>query len=152
MFELHTLGWRSFQDLCAAVLREVWGQSVQPFADSRDAGRNGAFYGQWRNSSSGLDVPAGPFVMQCKFLSHRDKTLSVSGLRDELTKIKHLVSQGLCGSYVLMTNARVTGTSEQAIRQAIAGQGVVHPLVLGGNWINQTIALNRRLRMFVPRS
>jgi hypothetical protein len=37
-FELHTLGWRSFQDLCAAILREVWGQTVQPFADTRDAG------------------------------------------------------------------------------------------------------------------
>ena len=59
-FELHTLGWRSFQDLCAAVLREVCGQSVQPFADSRDGGRDGAFCGQWSNSSPGFDVPDGP--------------------------------------------------------------------------------------------
>lgn len=150
-FELHTLGWRSFQDLCAAVLREVWGQSVQPFADSRDGGRDGAFYGRWSNSSPGFDVPDGPFVLQCKFLAHRDKTLSLSGLDDELSKIKKLVSRGLCRSYMLMTNARVTGTSEQAIRQAVAAQGVAHPLVLGGAWVNQTIAFNRRLRMFVPR-
>ena len=26
-FELHTLGWRAFQGLCAAVLSEVWGRS-----------------------------------------------------------------------------------------------------------------------------
>lgn len=148
---MHTLGWRSFQDLCAAVLREVWGQSVQPFADSQDGGRDGAFYGQWSNSSPGFDLPDGPFVLQCKFLAHRDKTLSLSGLEGELTKIKNLVSQGLCRSYLLMTNARVTGTSEQAIRRAIADQGVAHPLVLGGQWLNQTIALSRRLRMFVPR-
>jgi hypothetical protein len=35
-FALHTLGWRAFQDLSAAVLREVWGQSVQACADSND--------------------------------------------------------------------------------------------------------------------
>ena len=150
-FELHTLGWRSFQDLCAAVLREVWGQSVQPFADSRDAGRDGAFYGIWSGTSGSADVPDGPVVIQCKFLSRRDKTLSLSGVDEELAKVEHLVSQGLCHSYVLMTNARVTGNSEQAIRQAIAERGVRFPLVLGGQWLNQTIAGSQRLRMFVPR-
>jgi hypothetical protein len=48
-FDLHTLGWRAFQDLCAAVVRAVWGQSAQAFADSNDGGRDGAFYGIWRN-------------------------------------------------------------------------------------------------------
>ena len=48
-FELHTLGWRAFQDLCAVVIRTVWGQSVLVFADSNDAGRDGAFYGIWHD-------------------------------------------------------------------------------------------------------
>jgi hypothetical protein len=68
-FTLHTLGWRAFQDLCAAVLREVWGQSVQAFADSNDGGRDGAFYGTWQppTGPSGVrDIPPGPFVLQCK--------------------------------------------------------------------------------------
>jgi hypothetical protein len=150
-FELHTLGWRSFQDLCAAVLREVWAQSVQPFADSRDGGRDGAFYGRWKAPPGITDLPEGPFVFQCKFLARRDQTLSLSLLEGELAKIKNLVSQGLCNSYVLMTNARVTGYSEQAIRRAIADQGVSHPLVLRGQWLSQTSALSQRLRMFVPR-
>jgi hypothetical protein len=34
VFELHTLGWRAFQDLCAAVLHQVWGQSVQAYSRS----------------------------------------------------------------------------------------------------------------------
>lgn len=74
-FKLHTLGWRAFQDLCAAVLREVWGQSVQPFADSRDGGRDGAFYGTWVNGTAAVDLPGGPFVLQCKFVARRDQTL-----------------------------------------------------------------------------
>jgi hypothetical protein len=68
-----------------------------------------------------------------------------------LAKIKNLVSQGLCRTYILMTNARVSGRSEQAIRSTILAQGATHVLVLGGQWLNQTIALNQRLRMFVPR-
>ena len=66
-FELRTLGWRAFQDLCAAVLREVLGQSVQSFADSNDGGRDGAFYGIWHNppSQTMRDLLSGPFVLQC---------------------------------------------------------------------------------------
>lgn len=103
-FELHTLGWRSFQDLCAAVLREVWGQSVQPFADTNDAGRDGAFYGMWRGTARSSDLPNGPFVLQCKFMARRDQTLSPSSIEDELAKIRKLVDRGLCESYVLLTN------------------------------------------------
>jgi hypothetical protein len=150
-FELHTLGWRAFQDLCAAVLREVWGQSVQPFADSRDGGRDGAFYGTWMNGTATVDLPAGPFVLQCKFVASRNQTLTPSAVQDELAKVRALVSRGMCSSYVLMTNARVTGASEETIRAALRGEGVAHPLVLGGRWVNQTIASSQRLRMFVPR-
>jgi hypothetical protein len=150
-FELHTLGWRAFQDLCAAVLREVWGQSVQPFADSRDGGRDGAFYGTWVNAAAAVDLPGGPFVLQCKFMARRDQTLTPSAVEDELAKARSLAARGVCRSYVLMTNARVTGSSEETIRASLRDAGVAHPLVLGGGWLNQTIAGSRRLRMFVPR-
>lgn len=150
-YELHTLGWRAFQDLCAVVLREIWGQSVQSFADTKDGGRDGAFYGTWRESVKGVDVPEGPFTLQCKFMARRDDTLTLSSIEDELAKIGPLVEQKLCKSYVLMSNARVTATSEAKIRKALSDAGVAHPLVLAGNWFNQTIATNQRLRMYVPR-
>lgn len=150
-YELHSLGWRAFQDLCATVLREVWGQTVQSFADTRDGGRDGAFYGTWRDTAKGMDVPDGPFVLQCKFLARHADTLTLSTVEDELAKVGSLVERGLCDSYVLMSNARVTGTSEGNIRDALKKKGVNHPLVLAGNWLNQTIAMNPRLRMFVPR-
>jgi hypothetical protein len=150
-FELHTLGWRGFQDLCAAVLREVWGQSVQSFADSRDGGRDGAFYGTWADAADAVDLPSGPFVLQCKFIARRDQTLTPSVVDGEVAKARSLAARGACRSYVLMTNARVTGSSEETIRASLRDAGVAHPLVLGGGWLNQTIACSRRLRMFVPR-
>lgn len=44
-----------------------------------------------------------------------------------------------------MSNARVTGASEAAIRKALLAKGVACPLVLAGNWLSQTIAMNPRL-------
>ena len=150
-YELHTLGWHAFQDLCATVLREIWGQSVQSFADSRDGGRDGAFYGTWHDTTKAMELPEGPFVLQCKFIARRDKTLTLSAVQDELVKVRRLVDRGFCKSYVLLSNARVTGESDANIRKALSGEGVEHPLVLAGNWLNQTIAMNQRLRMYVPR-
>ncbi|MFF2205547.1 hypothetical protein [Streptomyces sp. NPDC058145] len=153
-FALHTLGWRAFQDLCAAVLREVWGQSVQAFADSNDGGRDGAFYGTWQPSDElgGVrDVVPGPFVLQCKHTKKADATLAPSELEDEFTKVRALVERGVCATYVLLTNARVSGQSEEEIRRRLRACGVAHPLVLDGQWLSDMIASHRGLRMFVPR-
>jgi hypothetical protein len=153
-FELHSLGWRAFQDLCTVVLRTVWGQSAQAFADSNDAGRDGAFYGVWHDppGAAGLrDSLHGPFVLQCKHTKRASSTLSESDLEDEFGKVPALVERGLCHSYVLMTNARVSGNSESKIRARLSLAGVKHPLVLGGQWVCDTIAAHRGLRLFVPR-
>src|SRR5262245_48550087 len=134
-FELHSLGWRAFQDLCAAVLRTVWGQSAQAFADSNDGGRDGAFYGVWHDppDTAGLhDYLRGPFVLQCKHTKKADSTLSESDLEEEFDKVPGLVERGLCRSYVLMTSARVTGSAEEKIRERLRKAGVEHPLVLAG--------------------
>lgn len=153
-FELQTLGWRAFQDLCAAVLRQVWGQSVQAFADSNDAGRDGAFYGVWQDPSNPTgvqDLPSGPFVLQCKHTKSPDSTLSLSTLEDEFSKVSALVNRGLCRSYILLTNARVTGSAEATIRDRLYEAGVNYPRVLGGQWLCDIIASNQALRLFVPR-
>jgi hypothetical protein len=152
-FALYTLGWRAFQDLCAAVLRQVWGQSMQTFADSNDAGRDGAFYGSWSGTATGpvQDVPEGPFVLQCKHTKNPDATLSASMLHEEFDKAQNLVRRGLCRSYLLLTNARVTGASEATIRERLIACGVAHPLILDGQWICDMISTHRNLRMYVPR-
>jgi hypothetical protein len=153
-FDLHTLGWRAFQDLCAAVIRTVWGQSAHAFADSNDGGRDGAFYGIWRNQATGeaaQDLPDGPFVLQCKHTKKPGATLSESELEEEFAKIPALVADGLCRGYALMTNAHVTGRSEVRIRRRLLSTGVEHPLIFDGQWICDTIAEHQKLRLFVPR-
>ena len=155
-FNLHTLGWRNFQDLCSIVLREVFAQTFRTFADSNDGGRDGAFSGIWGKPLGSLteawrEIPRGETVVQCKFTTKSSATLSLSMLEDEFSKISKLVEKGLCKNYILMTNATVSGTSEAKIVAKIKALGVHYVLILDGRWINQTISLNHSLRMYIPR-
>ena len=68
MYELHRLGWNSFQQLCQTICREILGQTVESFLDSNDAGKDGAFVGTWTPASR--EVYAGRFVIQCKFTAN----------------------------------------------------------------------------------
>jgi hypothetical protein len=92
-YDLHKLGWRGFQDLCCVVLQEVLGQTFTAFADTNDAGQDGAFHGVWAVPT---DTPDGelaafasgtmPVVVQCKFSVDPSATLAPSDLTDELAK------------------------------------------------------------------
>lgn len=149
-YELHTLGWKAFQSLCATITRDIWGQTVQTFFDSRDGGRDGAFQGTWRRTGS--EPITGSFTAQCKFTSSADKTIRLSDLTDEITKVTRLASRGLSDNYILFTNARLTGENEEAIRTAFAAiPGVHNALTYGREWICQIIRETPRLRMLVPR-
>lgn len=149
MYDLHRLGWNSFQQLCLTIAREVLGQTVQSFLDSNDAGRDGAFTGSW-TPAPGQHL-SGKFVIQCKFSSKAGYLLTKSDMADEIPKVRKLVSDGLCDVYVLMTNAGVSGKQEAQIRSGLIDAGVQHVLTYGATWIEDQIKENTRLRMLVPR-
>ena len=59
---------------------------------------------------------------------------------------------GLCRSYVLMTNARVTGQRRGEDPRRLRRQpGWIIPLVLDCQWLCDQDRANRELRLFVPR-
>jgi hypothetical protein len=94
MYDLHNLGWHSFQQLCLTIAREIFGQTVESFLDSSDAGRDGAFTGTWRPSQG--EALNGRFVIQCKFTSKHDKNLRRSDLKDEVQKTKSRTLRSYC--------------------------------------------------------
>lgn len=149
MYALHTLGWNDFQRLCLTITREILGQTVESYLDSHDGGRDGAFAGTW--SATGSESLRGPFVIQCKFTSKTSSVLKPSDLTDEAKKAKRLVEQGLCDTYVLMTNAGLSGTGGEKINALFKEAGVEHVATLGSTWINEQILENKHLRMLVPR-
>jgi hypothetical protein len=149
MYDLHNLGWNSFQQLCLTITREVLGQTVESFLDSSDSGRDGAFSGQW--NPAGREDLAGRFVIQCKFTSKANHVLHASDLSDEVSKLRRLVDKGLCDSYVLMTNAGLSGNQAEKIEALLRNAGAKHVVLFGSTWISQQIRERKRLRMLVPR-
>jgi len=149
-FELHSLGWKAFQDLCSTIIGEVLGQTIEIFSPSRDGGRDGAFYGFWEPTQR--EAIAGPFTVQCKFTSKREKSLSLTGLGDELEKAQRLAGQGFATNYILMTNHQVSGAAYEKIHNSfLAIDGIEHFLLFGCEWITLKILESPRLRMLVPR-
>lgn len=149
MYDLHNLGWHSFQQLCLTIAREVLGQSVESFLDGNDGGRDGAFSGSWK--PNGRESLAGRFVIQCKFTSRAGYVLQLSDLTDEVEKAKRLVGAGRCDCYVLLTNAGVTGTRVEQIEDLFLAAGIKQVVVHGSTWVTQQILEHKRLRMLVPR-
>ena len=149
MYDLHRLGWKSFQQLCLTITREILGQSVEEYLDSHDGGRDGAFTGTW--SQTGSEDLEGPFVIQCKFTGIPSYALKSSDISDELEKARSLVERELCKSYVLMTNAGLSGTRVAELQRLFKSVGVEHVRTFGSTWITSQIRENKRLRMLVPR-
>jgi hypothetical protein len=149
MYDLHILGWHSFQQLCLTVTREILGQTVESFLDSSDAGKDGAFAGTWAPAEG--EALSGRFVIQCKFTGKRDKMLSTCDLADDVEKARKLVEKGRCDCYILMTNAGISGTTAENVETLFKDAGVKEVRSFGSTWICQQIKENKRLRMLVPR-
>ena len=149
MYDLHILGWHSFQQLCLTITREIFGQTVESFLDSSDAGKDGAFAGIWKPSRR--EALRGRFVIQCKFTSKRDKTLSRADLAEDVEKARRLVQNGRCDCYILITNAGLSGSAAEEMKTLFKDAGVKQFRAFGSTWICQQITENKRLRMLVPR-
>jgi len=149
-YNLHTLGWKAFQNLCVTITSELWGQTVQSFFDSEDGGRDGAFRGVWKSKRG--ESFEGSFTVQCKFTAKADKQLQLSDLKDELKKAKRLAERGLSDNYFLFTNARLTGTTEEKISNEFKKvSGIKSFSAYGCERISLFIHEYPRLRMLVPR-
>jgi hypothetical protein len=149
-YELHTLGWKAFQGLCATICGEIWGQTIQTFFDSSDGGRDGAFNGMWRPQRG--EAFAGSFTVQCKFTAKRDKQLALSDLHDELQKAARLAKRGLSDNYIVLTNAHVKGTTAERIEEIfLRTTGIQRCEIHGVESISRIIRESSRLRLLVPR-
>lgn len=157
-YALHKLGWRAFQDVCAVVLQETLGQTFTAFADTNDAGQDGAFHGVWAAPGDkpvmeleDFAVTAMPVVVQCKFSVEQSRTLAPSDLCDELAKIEALHARGLCDGYMVLTNLRITGRTQAWFAEEVRNHGPKVAAILPGTWICTQIEKNWNLRRYVPR-
>ncbi len=148
-FELHTLGWKAFQDLCVAIAEEVIKRPVETFLPSKDGGRDAAFVGCWGGDPTAPE--AGKSTIQCKFTSRADSKLNLGGIKDEIEKAKRLAASGLAEDYIILTNHFISGEANAAICAAFEAVGVKRCRVFGASWITDQIRRSPRLRIMVPR-
>ncbi len=149
-FELHTLGWKAFQELCVSIVAESYGQTIESFHDSHDGGRDGAFYGRWHSEHDGNSE--GSYTVQCKFFASAAKKLAPSDISQEMKKVSRLVSRGLADIYILFTNASLSGTTEERLRSSFKENCHVKDFrIYGRERISQIIRESKRLRKLVPQ-
>ncbi len=149
-YELHSLGWKAFQNLSSTIVAEIWGQTIQTFFDSNDGGRDGAFHGQWITNNN--ELFSGSFTVQCKFTSKPDKVIKLSDLSDEFIKAERLAKMGLSDNYFIFTNAKLLGTNDVLIRNKFESIPELKKCsIYGQERICQIIHESSRLRMLVPR-
>ena len=85
-YELNTLGWKAFQDLCLTIASDVFGQSVQAFSPVKDGGRDGAFHGTWKENSD-INI-SGASVIQCKYTSDSGQVAGCAAYgQDDCSKV-----------------------------------------------------------------
>lgn len=145
-FDLHQLGWFSFEQLCRTICRETWRQPIEVYSRGPDGGRDGFLYGPWREG-----VGDSPGILQCKHTAVASSHLALSDMKPELDKVKRHVRAGRCDVYVVMTNACVTGDSAAAITDAFRDAGVKKVLVLGYESLCELLTDQKPLRALVPR-
>jgi hypothetical protein len=148
-FDLHKLGWKSFEDLVGCICRDVYGQSFQTFEDGSDGGRDGAMFGTWKPND--IIERSGSFAVQCKHSSQQGKMLPTSVIDGEVQKIRRLSNRGLADFYIFFTNYRLTAGAEAIAISRFRDAGAKEVLVHGRKWIEQTITERPTLRRLVPR-
>ncbi|PUZ26120.1 hypothetical protein DCC81_17940 [Chitinophaga parva] len=148
-YNLHLLGWYAFQQLCLTICREILGQTVSQYLGSNDAGKDGAFTGEWKQQ--GREVLTGRFIIQCKFTSKQGANLSLSDISDEIEKAKKLKKSGRCDCYILLTNAGISGVFEELFVDAFRKNGIETAKIYGNDWICAQIHESKKLRSLVPR-
>lgn len=147
-FELHTLGWRAFQDLCFTILREEFGHKCQLLSYVKDLGQDIIYTGESSLESNLTEL----FIIQCKHRSKPDISLTVGMFTEEVAKLKALSKVKHIRNYYIVTNMIVAGEAELNIRERIQTEcNIPNVLIYGKDWLDRTTLESRRLRQLVPR-
>lgn len=144
---LHTLGWKAFQDLCTQVCAEVWGTTVSIYREAQDGGQDAVL--QMRKAGSGQN--SFEATVQCKFSGKANLRLHATDVDAELATVRELVAAGRAKTYYFITSQGVDAPVAAKIRDKLVEAGVSEPHVLGREWLTQQIRSSARLRALVPR-
>ena len=120
VYDLTRMGERPFEDLCRALAVHVLGPGIQAFGDGPDGGREAAFEGRLRYSTSATGPWEGYGILQAKYRRVGIGTKDVDWLRRQITKEldawsdpnKKRVTEGRVPEYLIIaTNVRLSSAA-----------------------------------------
>ncbi|TAA67890.1 nSTAND3 domain-containing NTPase [Planococcus salinarum] len=150
-YNMHLLGWKSFESLCTNIMQYIFGATYTPFSEGKDGGRDGYFEGQ-SDIELNDKVLEGKFVFQCKHTSKEEKNLTFSIVENEVLKVTNLVKNTGIEHYIIFTNYNLSATNENLIKKEFLKiKGLKSCTILGQEWFESTIDANIFLRRLVPR-
>lgn len=140
---LHTLGWKSFQDLCAHVCEEVFKCPVEIFREAQDGGQDAVFISKSDTQN--------PVTVQCKSSSKAEQKLKTTDIGEEFQHIAELKKKGQAETYIFMTSMSVDAPVAIEVKKRLRSLGVVKAHVYGKEYLTRVIRSNAKLRALVPR-
>jgi len=148
-FQLHTMGWQSFQDLSCVIAEVEYKRPVSRLAKVKDEGRDGFFYGLPEKPLQPSDERQ--TTLQAKHFSKANASLTVSSISDDLAKVDALVKDGRADGYILLSNGSLSEKNRKLIFNELRNRGVTAPYVFGKEWVEAKILEHHRVRALVPR-
>lgn len=115
---LHTLGWKAFQDLCTQVCAEVWGTTVSIYREAQDGGQDAVL--QMRKAGSGQN--GFEATVQCKFSGKANLRLHATDVDAELATVRELVAAGRAKTYYFITSKALMPQSRRKSETSLLKQ------------------------------
>ncbi len=134
-YRLHELSEAEFERLVVQICVRWLGEGVTPFAPGRDGGRDGKFHGTANSFPSTAHPLTGHCVLQAKHAAAPNRSCSDKDfgtlLEKEHPKIIRLVGKSICDHYLVFTNRKYSGGTDEKLMEALNGLGVTSAHIIG---------------------
>ena len=153
-YRLELLSEDNFEALVNALCGTILGTGVISFSKGPDGGKDGCFEGTANNFPSSTSPWSGRFVIQAKHSTSPVATCSensfhgnqTSLINAEIKKIKDLYDANEIDNYMLFTNRKLSGGTEQEIRKYILDNTQISNVHLVGiETINGFLKANKNI-------
>lgn len=142
-YRLHELNDAEFEGLVLQICAQWLGQGVTGFAPGKDGGRDGKFHGTANTFPSTSSPLQGHCTLQAKHTGAPNKSCSDKDferlLKAEHPKVKRLVAAGLLDHYIVFTNRKYSGLTDEKLIASLMKLGLKSAHIIGVERLHQAL-------------
>lgn len=153
-YRLHELNDVEFEQLCVKICSKWLGQGVTGFSKGKDGGRDGKFIGRANSFPSETQPHEGHFTLQAKHTAAPNKSCSDKDfhrtLDGEHEQIQRLIGEGLLDHYIIFTNRKYSGLTDEKLVAKLLGLGLKSAQIIGVERLHQALDEFKDIRDTLP--